>query len=207
MKKIIAVILALALVASFPVFASADSEKTDRRGSFEFTELFVSRLAEFARVANADYELNISKDPNPYASDDGSIYYFNTSVGTLLIDSGDLSLYGVDLILRNEKLPEDENAMNVIKSVIAISALECNQSEDEGLAIVSKYQGGPESAMDIGLSISNEILNAVNSGALKDNSEVLVYSGNYDYYISRVTWERPSGTKDEFINLSARSRQ
>lgn len=211
MKKIIAVILALALVASFPVFASADGEKTDRRGCFEFTELFVSRLDELAYNTGMDFDLNISKPLYPYASDDGTVLFFSASAGTLWLDSGDLSIVGVDMTLRDSSQSEDENLNNVTKCVVAISALECSQQKEDYLKLSSTYFGGPKNAFEVGKEISDQILEAINSGALKEametGSDVFVCSGNYDYYVSYIPAAKPDGTEYSYTNILAQSRQ
>lgn len=211
MKKLISVILAFFLVVSFPTFAHADNEKTDRRGCFEFTELFISRLDELAYNTDTDFDLYIHRSISPYASNDGSILFFDTSAGTLWLDSGDLSVVGIDMTLRDDSASEDENTINIAKCMVAISAFECTQNEDKRIRISSKVLGGPSNAFDVAKTILDQIVDAINSEILKEaiktGEDVYVCSGNYDYYIGYIPAEKTDGESYGYINLHAESRQ
>ena len=200
--------LALSLL-SYPVYA--DTVKTDRRGSIEFAELFVSRFDELKYNGEADFDLYISKDQYPTKSGSGKIYYFESAAGTLWLDAGDMSVVGVDMTLSMDNDSAEENLKNEIKCIVGISVLECNQAEDSALRIGAKMQNGPESAFDIGMNVYDQIIYRINSGVLKQatdtKNQILVYSGNYDYYVSYYVSDRPDGAKIGLTNLHAESRQ
>ncbi len=211
MKRLFSVFLTVLLVFCLSSSAYADAEQTDRRGCFEFTELFISRLDELSYNTGTDFDLLISKPLCPTASENGKVLFFDTSAGTLWLDSGDLSLVGIDMTLRDDTVSDEENLAHVSKCIVAISALECSQAEDGILRISSKIQGDPKNAYEVGEEIADQLLAGINSGALKEavetKSDVFLYSGNYDYYVSYITGEKPDGTKIGFINLHAESRQ
>lgn len=212
MNRFVSLLLAAALafsLLSFPAYA--DAVKTDRRGSIEFAELFVSRFDELKYNGEADFDLYISKDQYPTKSGSGKIYYFESAAGTLWLDAGDMSVVGVDMTLSMDNDSAEEKLKNEIRCIIGISVLECNQVEDSVLRIGAKMQNGPESAFDIGMNVYDQIMYRINSGVLKQatdaKDQILVYSGNYDYYVSYYVSDRPDGTKIGLTTLHAESRQ
>ena len=211
MKKYVSMLLCAALIFSFSLTAHADTAKTKRRGSIEFAELFVSRFEELKHSGDVDFELYISKDPYPTKSGSGKILYFRCAAGTLWLDAGDLSVVGIDMTLSMDGDSAEENFENEVKCIIGISVLECDQTEDSLLRLGSKIQNGPESAFDVGMNVYDQIIYRINSGILKDasadTSEILVYSGNYEYYVTYYVSERPDGSKIGLTNLRAESRQ
>ena len=192
MKKIITLALVLLLL---PVVASA--EKTTRRGLVEFVELYASRFAVFASENGLDFDTAPLSPLPPWKS--GDLLMFETSAGTAGVYPGGYDLH--DLVMTFYSLSDDDadNELYATSCVMAISALEFDAQYEIGPSLARK------SAVEDAATIFDEIGNGLEdtlTQAMEETRRVLVYSGNYDYYIEYVTM----GNRD-FVYLIAEERQ
>lgn len=192
MKKIIALVLVLLML---PAVASA--EKTDRRGLVEFIELYASRFAVFAHENGLEFDAAPLSSLPPWKS--GDLLMFETSAGTAGVYPGGYDLH--DLVMTFYSLSDDDadNELYATSCVIAISALEFD----------AQYEVGPsparKSAVEDAAAIFEEMGNGLEEAltqSMEEGGRVLIYSGNYDYYVEYVTM----GNRD-FVYLIAEERQ
>lgn len=191
-KKIIALVLLLLMLP-----AAASAEKTDRRGLVEFIELYASRFAVYA------YENGLEFDTAPLSSlppwKRGDLLMFETSAGTAGVYPGGYDLH--DLVITFYSLSDDDadNELYATSCVIAISALEFDAQYEVGPSLARK------SAVEDAAAIFEEMGNGLEEAltqSMDGGCRVLIYSGNYDYFVEYVTM----GNRD-FVYLTAEERQ
>lgn len=177
MKKIIAMVLALLMI---PIAATA--EKTARRGLVEFIELYTSRFTAYAKENDLEFDTSPLSALPPWKS--GDLLMFETSAGTASVYPSGYDLH--DLVMTFYSLSDDDadNELHATSCVMAISALEYDAQYEVGPSFVRK------SAVEDAVAIFDEIGNGLEetlTRAMETESRVLVYTGNYDYYVEYVT--------------------
>lgn len=179
-KRIIALALALALF-SVPSFASLKAGKTastNRVGLIAFTELCATRITTFNTSKGYDFDLPVL-DTSPFLCLDGLC--FDTSIASVVIDPDDFTVTEVAVIYMAQDASDDTSTFYLINTMGVISALEYDYAQD---AVLSAQGSG---AMLKGIEDFGNMLPALQSnalGAYATGEMILVYSGNYDYYLA-----------------------
>lgn len=209
MKKILPSFLCLVLlfsVIAFPASASGNQfNKTKCRNVVEFIELAVNRLT----LCTESDDFNSKDCLNPFS---GLItqyedeYSVSSSVGMLSVSKDD-NLINEALILCIGTSTSQEMIMRSTYSFwAALSALEFDASEDSLLDLkykvgLSKTQNAMEEAYRIlSEEISVKMEENLNTST-KKNNPILVYSGNYDYFL-----EFKDYNDSVLVSITARKR-
>ena len=183
MKKIVKQIIAIfLLILMIPCLAMAKA--TDRRGTIEFCELYMYRLADYINDKNLDIDIPISTGWTPFVLDEKILLL--TSVGNLEAYKGDFTVSSVQMLVDNLNADDSENERNAYVCIAAISALEFDYYEDAKFELYSKVNGSSASAMEEAIRIwcnDFDITSDTCKKAYETGEKVKVYSGNYDYYL------------------------
>ena len=123
---------------------------------------------------------------------DGDMIQIQTTPATLTIDKDDFSICQATIELDNSLLSDEESNKMSIRCIMALSALE--------------YPFDVQNAENKAIGVwNNQILPAIkklNFNSLNSKSErILIYSGNYDYYLSSL---ETSIAKYYYINAEKR---
>lgn len=203
MKKRIAVIIMIIIVFT----CATGLAQTERRGAFEFTELYMQRLTEFISENSLDYDLSML--PFYLVLDQGDCYYVSTLAGDLTIRKDDLTIERFMTTYMDLSDDDDKIKESIYDSLIAISALEYDDLDNTHFNL--SYQWNPDcekSAVEQTFRIYIEdIYPIINSdeffSRIKNGEEVQVYSGNYTYCIAYNAPVKDDGTQLEFMYLIA----
>lgn len=158
-----------------PVFAaSSDSAKpTDPVNALQFCELYTLRrsaVASLAGISDEDYYVSC-------------MHWFSNSfsctAGILTLDTDTLDIRTLTMTLIDLNSKSDaESDEDYLSAVASVSVLE----KDYDFGRSDLYSSGIIDAMDI----ISDILDNLNSDSFMSdlsNEQILVYSGNYDYYL------------------------
>lgn len=157
------------------VFAdSSDSAKpTDPVNALQFCELYTLRRSSVARLASISDE-----DYDVYCTHWFS-NSFSCTAGILTLDTDTLDIRTLTMTLIDLKSKSDaESNEDYLSAVASVSVLE----KDYDFGRSDLYSSGIIDAMDI----ISDILDNLNSDSFMSdlsNEQILVYSGNYDYYL------------------------
>ena len=206
-------LLLLIVIVLLPINCFASSVKpTEKRGAIEFTELFMKRLSEY--YAEESYEVTLSlNDTSPIVFDDSIIV--SCSAGMLEIDLSTFSVLSLMTTFHGEYDSEQKGIENTLKLFSAIAALEYSSLDEELMDaqnIVNKYSNTEETSVlkeveKTVYTIMNKLKEGNNKSRLIDLREkILVYSGNYDYYLNYSETEVPSGKTMKAVYLFAEAR-
>lgn len=171
--------------------ASATTKPTKFVNALTFSERYALFYSGYADIID-DTLTNSVTDALPYSSTPNS---YICSAGLLTLDSDTLdvdSLYGILLSIDDDSnvgVDSDEGHLSLLASISALEydSILASVSELSELVSVPIYENGIAliSAQSILSSITDELFDDSNSvsDALFDGEKVLVYSGNYDYYL------------------------
>lgn len=196
----------LLILLLIPTFSLA--EQTARRDVFEFSDLFMSRLYDIITDIGLDFdELDIvsARVMNPTKTD-GLVWICN-SAGIVLFHEDDFSIEEVMTTFFDESASDDSNRLHMLKFVSLLSALEFDTNENRSRfqsSIMNKYEASviQESFAIFSSSIQGRINDAIDK-ALEIKDDVLIYSGNYDYYVCCEKW---NSSVPLIVYISARER-
>lgn len=187
MKKILSVILCVALSCSCLVFSASATEQTMRRGLVDFEEIAMNRLTTLCLAAGNTTACGPFMRMT-WQEDDG-VYSVLSIFGTLDVDSEKLEI--VSAVFTLGSTGETLDADNIYRFVSAISALECSDFDEIELQIkykygFSKHNNASSEYYDIYKEyFAPEVQSLLRKGVPAKDAK-LVYSGNYDYYIKTV---------------------
>lgn len=162
---------------------------TDRRNVFSYIELYTSRYIEDLQRTGSNRSYIVTEPLlSPYREEDPNggepLIVTEAAPGTLYIHPEDYTLAKVLMTFMVINGPESTNETALASCVVAMSALEYDYNAGEILKL------GPNSAtaVDITLSILSENVLEAYKKAGSDpscfvNEPVLIYSGNYDYFL------------------------
>ena len=115
----------------------------------------------------------------------GSDVSVSAASGVLYIDPKTMAIQKASLDFYDFNKTEEENDAYYISAAIGFSALEYSSFDDDMFEITKL--NGSNSASEEGLRILSECFNYfIANGGLEqafDGDKVLIYSGNYDYYL------------------------
>jgi len=202
MRKLLSTILAVLLLLPTVAFASS----TDSRGAFEFCELFSQRFTEYVKDDELDYDLYIQKGfVSPFAPV-GTIM-IDVAAGLMYINEDDFTVHQLVMTLFDENASDEKNVENSLICVMAMSALEYDYTDNNIFAQKAKAFGGPASGAEAAIDVwNNNIIPTTTEKMLQQIIEtkkrVLIYSGNYHYYLSYFSDEY-NGEKLSYFMLTA----
>ena len=202
MKKAIA----LALFVVILISATAVMAETDRRGAFEFTELYTQRLCEYLSEYDPDQSITHGLE---YVMDFGDTYYIISSAANLYIRKDDFSIVKASKLFMDLTKDDDDNKKSVMECIVAFSALEYSGAQDDVFKLTYKWTPEYEkSAVSQAIHEFNEIIfPLVNGEGVRNrilSGEVLkIYEGNYSYSLAYYTGTAEDGATLEFIDLIA----
>lgn len=208
-RKIIVLLVASCLAIS--CFASSLAERnvtTNRRPLTEFCELYMKRIMEF----NANYGQNTgglnSTVWSPLITEGYQTTYFvGSKGGTLEVYKSDLTIKELYTTIMDLNADEQEGHNVVLEALISISALEMDDTEADLIELYHEIdKNSPENVIMKYLDEYTNIIHPAlssNVKKLESGEEILVYQGNYDYYVEY----RHSSEKENRISLCAKERQ
>lgn len=191
-KRIASLVLCCVMFCvCFTVSASAEEKVTNRRGAFEFVELYMNRLTALNHGNSFSKDIWISGNTIwPGSARDG-FASVDTELGLIDVDLSDFSLDRVEFAIYDEADSEEERLARSYRFIAAVSALEYSYDEAARLRIGSQVVSGPknefEAANATAVEIMQNVRSAVADGTLQDG-EVSVYSGNYEYSVYTMTY-------------------
>ena len=200
MLKKISLIVLIGVLIIFCSTLVLYAKPTDRKVATEFCEVAMSR-ADRLKYSGLDYGIDPAI-PFVFPDYSGKTISVSTSVGTIYVYPDDLTISEAYMILTKPEDTEEESSTRLIKCALAISALEFSLAEDD-IYEITKGQYGSESPTEKAFAILNE--NASYSTfveAEETGEDILIYSGNYDYYVRSYNSERYQA-----IELYAKERE
>lgn len=156
---------------------------TDRRGLIEFVELYTQRITEYQKDNGIDQNIIFESFAPPYTKDNYLI--LGSTAGSIGINQEDYTVHDVIMTLF---ISSTNDAYNDVMSCIAsISALEYDSTDD------SLFKLMKSSAMERATYIMDEEIGKILEDALakaaESNQKVIVYSGNYEYFVEYYSSE------------------
>ena len=169
-----------------------NDQATHRRGLIEFCELYMQRFTAYQKDNHEDYDIHVMGIAPLILNDNYAM--FNSTAGSIDVYLPDYTVSGVTMTYSNLAADAKTNECNFMSCIMAFSALEYDDADDYSLYIHSKIKGGVSNATDEVFRIWGEDI----SGSLPDKldiakesgEKVMVYSGNYDYYITYNSGDR-----------------
>lgn len=204
MKKLLASMLLVCMVMAMAGTVFAATGATNKCVITEYCENFMYRADRFKY---AGLETNIKPDVlGMVLPDSGSgSTVVSVSGGNAFIDPKNLEINEIDIVLHEFEGTSQENNTHLFTAAIGLSVLE--GFRDEIFAITKENESS--SAAEEGFRILNdefdEFVDSDEISRAFDGEEVLIYSGNYDYYIRYMYREFDDYTIDEF-ELVAKTR-
>lgn len=192
--------LCLAIAGSLLLPVTANCETTNRVGLVDFCELHTKRYVFAQQERDVDNDI-IGANYGVLANVDDFLFV-STSAGnvnvyknTLEINEATFTLYDFD----SDEATNDRHSMNFVS---ALSALEFDYLDERQISLDSVLHGGPKNAFEKSAVIYNdEIFDIVNSydiSKARSGDRVLVYSGNYDYYLEYQSYVVEGRSNTEF---------
>jgi len=203
MKKLLSAVLIISLLLPTVAFASS----TDARGAFEFCELFCQRFTEYVKDDELDYDLYIQKDFVSPIAPVGTIM-IEVAAGLMCINEDDFTVHQLMMTLFDENASDEKNVENSVICVMAMSALEYDYTDNNIFAQKAKAFGGPASGVEAAIDVwNNDIIPIITTEKMRQQvietkERVLIYSGNYHYYLSYFSDEY-NGEKLSYFMLTA----
>ena len=200
MKRILCTILVLLMLPVTYAFA----EKTDKVEAFTFYGLYVKRVMEYQSLYGIDYDFHVEGMNFPLQF--GKEIEVGTAAAQLTINSDDFRVKEALIEVFNSGSSDDRNNFLLVSACAAMSALEYTETEERVMKL--SYQvgngGAPSAVQKMTALFTAEIIGKINEAASKRSSDdILIYSDNYDYYIS---YYAPSFSSVEVVYLKAKAK-
>ncbi len=176
----------------------SQTHATEKRYLLEFEELAVKRLLEMERICEEgeQIEYDIRFEPFAICREYLEFYSINTTFGLVNISKTDFSVISIIITLSTESEDNVESGINLMKCNAAMSALEYDESYNDDLK--SKYKLGLSAYSDVidevekvfAHLLASKLKQYMRESLNSNGDQVLIYSGNYDYYISAMQTDR-----------------
>ena len=208
-KRVVMTILSI-LVSTFsapvPVFATP----TERQTLAEFCELYGYRAARYEYIEDVDYDIK-PVDTITVPFEINGLISVSTTAANVHIYPDDFTISDAVMTFHDSSSSDETNDRNIAMCTTGLSALEFNAVDDNIFSLNSRVNGGSASALDEAFRILNEeLIPSLNGDVIrrvKDNKEeVLLYSGNYDYYFTCYMPDSANGDVELYF-LIARERK
>ena len=209
MKRLISGTIAFVFFFVMNTVAYADSTKY--HGALEFCELYATRLPKAYEMAEIDDEIRISRDL-VFGQLSDNLITVSSDGGLLDIDLEDFTVVMLDTVLYDFQKTDDKNGALFARCVTAFSALEYDDIEASFFSLNAKVGigSGANDAVEESFRIWDEKIvpafERVITEAVQSGEEVLLYSGNYDYYVVYYS-SQGSGASLEQLGMIARAHK
>lgn len=216
MKKRIALIAMvmciLAMLSALNVSASdTTNQETKLRCFVELCELYAYRSVEYRDfLNNKDYTITIIPAGEPiYFGDKAGLY---CAAGWATIYKKDFTISELRMRLIENNITKNKKNTRVDECILGISALEYDSIADRAMAKDYRASGEkPGNAVEkASMVFDEEIRSRLTKDLLKtlkdDSEEILLYSGNYDYYASYSKDTLSDGSVEEILYLTAKEK-
>lgn len=209
-KYIIAFICILLIVSAINVRAEDIKAKaTVRRGFAELCELYAYRAATYAKEIWKDYDLYISGPiGSPMSFDD--CVHVSCSAGDAYVDNKDFMVNGLLMTFAASYATGDMKDQLSRSMIIAMSVLEYDSIKDDILSFEKSVFGGNNNALKEMLEVYNTtIAPEITDDFLRQlakGDDILLYSGNYDYYARFYETKDKDSSDVKIIYLEAMAR-
>lgn len=191
--------------------SSSKTKATDKRGAFEFCYLSQYRLSESESLFGTGYEIQ-SSEAESFSSafaetwnalaDDGQ-YYADLLLGDAYLSLPYFEIEKIQMPFYDNSADHTSSkpSREIIRTLIGLSVLEYDDTDASMNEILqdsfpSQYDSMYVDCANIMSDMTKHMVDAV-AESRTTNSEygVLVYSGNYDYYLQYIN----SGSVDEYL--------
>ena len=210
MKKRVAMTVLSILVSAFSVSVPVFAVPTERQTLAEFCELYGYRAAQYDYTEDVDYDIKPADTVTiPFEIND--LISVSTTAANVHIYPDDFTISDAVMTFHDSSSSDEINDRNIAMCITGLSALEFNAVDDNIFSLNSRINGGSASALDEAFRILNEeLIPSLNGDVIrraKDNKEeVLLYSGNYDYYFTYYVPDSANGDMELYF-LIARERK
>lgn len=167
------------------------SAPTEKRHLIEFTELSMKRFMEFEEKYNKDYDLRVTTQFVPFR-EYMDVYEVDSTFGTISFDKKDFHVSSIIMTMSVEKEESSKNEQYLFQCISAVSALEYDEIDNSLIELEHKIKKtGPSSAFEKtiqiwGDEIQPRMKEIVQKSKGKSIDRELIYSGNYNYYLSTM---------------------
>lgn len=190
MKKHIVIALLSMMISVVPVSASS----TMKRSLPEFCELYAYRME-----ALSDFEPSSSYFIYDLSNEAKLV---SLSSGNVIVDPESLDINEATVVIHDFNAADDENIKNVTNFMAAASALEWSALEGRVNILVDPVEEGKNLYYN---DLAPALLEIMKDDSFYDGNEVLIYSGNYDYYVQYEKYGEGDNTRIEvWCNMRAR---
>lgn len=185
MKKMMSILLIALIIFCFPTITLAaqtpgtSETPTNKRGAFEFAELYASRFSILNQELGYKYDMNFMSIPFAHAN--GDSYSVSTSVADLTISKDDFSVVSAYITLYDLNADKDKNNELCYQAAVALSALEYS-----GFGYDSGKLNSDKAVLE-GIRILSDkiepIIASKRNSIILSKEELEVYTGNYRYSV------------------------
>lgn len=181
MKKMVVMIFCLIMLFSV---ASASAE-TEKRDAFELCSLFQLRVKQLENEYGIDCNITTRSSVSERM---GLGLSFDGGYASL---SADYKVNQLFTLFFDTEAEKDKSVIQIFTAMMSLSALEYSD-QDERITIAGEHELGideSKNALEKAIAVWNDVISVkLNDDAVWEaiyaGEHVLVYSGNYDYYIN-----------------------
>ena len=191
--------------------SSVYAETTQRRNIIDFCESYSYRAGKYEGTKEGSiFDFHPLSGHFLDSSISGELFV-STSCGTGVVYIDDFTIKEMTLTLADLRDSDIQNERHTAEFVLGFSALEFDDLGEHMLSLNAKVNGGEENATDESFRIFNDIIvpsltEEIISKVMNNDEEILVYSGNYDYYLSYYHISREE-TDHEYLYMTAKERE
>lgn len=170
------------------LYATAYADSTKCHGALEYCELYTVRLPAALELAGVDEESVITRE---WVADqtEGDVITVAFEGGILDISLEDFSILSLNTTLYDYRKTEEENSVIMARCIASFSALEYDDADNSLFKWYAESGAGSQSknAIEESFRIWDETISQTFgksvADAVRSGEEILIYSGNYDYYL------------------------
>ena len=209
-RKAISVFFALIFLLSLTSQSLAATSSTERREAFEFYGLYVKRFIDICKTLGFELDPLAGTTsnmifPNKIADGNETFMMASTHAGFIVFSVTDHAIQEISATYYDKNVSDEKNDGYTVNILAVISALEYSAYDEYYSNMQNKLLGiNNKSAADrvIDLYLDDLAPAAKKASLSYPKEDTLVYSGNYNYYISYN--KRSSG--EGYFTLTAKAR-
>ena len=198
MMKFRSAIITCIACALFSVNSFADP--TTERNLMDFCESYMKRLVSVIKDNDIDYDLYTFG--GDILSDFAEEYLVQVTAGDLIVKKENLCISEGSFTLSISSASEEKNAEYAMSFIAAFSALEHESMADSHRSLEDRLVGETQSCYEESRSIFLEVISPALTPdvfeRVRNGEEVLLYSGNYDYYLVLYAIDRDDRKYDMY---------
>jgi len=152
-----------------------------------------------------EYDIHIPEHFSPPTILGNDTLLLSSVAGSMEVNTEEYTINGVTMAFVDLNATDDKNEKNAMSCMMALSALEYNETDELRLRVNSKLYGGSETAAEEALRLLDLLSDTIEDAmrkAIDTGEEVKILSGNYDYYIAYDVGNR-LGREYEYFYLIA----